>query len=408
MFLLILFVFSYSKLMSIDDVKLHSCSRIKAHTDHYAKHIMSDSLANKKIVEDNMFIGYKQRRNGIGEFAPLKFQVFFEEGIDLESKEIIFEALNMIEQRLKVKPITNDVNLPVCPEKNSATFSFDGHVAIWVHISINDTECDESTIAYSYNCYLSPVDKRPLTGFIKTCPVWKNHNRQMRRLTILHETFHILGFAKEHFKNYPTESRVKSEISPFRFTMYPDKRATAIFRKYQRRRKGIHWGHKGKGSGVRIMKLGLQKSTELARQHFDCIELNGLELSRDVSHCSKTFFFSSFMSPQITGSSNENCLFSYTVLEESGWYIVDKSGLTLGVWMENVGCDVFTMNCLDYWKKNTDTPWFCFEPIEECAIVEWSEIPKKFIYYKSNHMLGGIFGPEMEYCGLRKSFIFKK
>lgn len=73
--------------------------------------------------------------------------------------------------------------------------------------------------------------------------------------------------------------------------------------------------------------------------------------------------------------------------------------------MRGAGCDVFNMNCLDYWIANKDTEWFCFDSVENCAISVWGGMPEKFIYDPKNPKWGGSFGPEMEFCMIHKSFI---
>jgi len=340
-----------------------------------------------------------------GKWEPMQIQLIYEDSVKKDSHEIVKRAVRRIEKRFEIIPIKETVELPICPDKHDAKFEFKGHFALWVSNAENDTECDRGTVAFAYNCILSPVDYRPLTAFLRLCPVWDEYSDAEKELTVLHEIFHGLGFAKEHFKNYPTSSRVKLAVSPFKFTMYPSQRDTAIFREHIRMRKGYGGWFGRKGSGVRIMKLGTNEATELARSHFGCDSLRGVELSRDGSHLSKIYFYDSFMSPVISGSSNMDCLISHVILEESGWYRIAKTGLHNGEWMAGVGCDIFNMNCLDYWVEHKDTEWFWFDSTDNCAIGEWNWIPKKFVYDQSHPEWGGPFGPEMEFCMIHKKYL---
>lgn len=245
-----------------------------------------------------------------------------------------------------------------------------------------------SVLAYAAHCpnQDDAVTRRPLVGTANFSPARVVVGDPGLEAIVRHEITHALGFSESLFPMFAASPVTRTRIVTTRRTPYT------------------------------IAEIVSPKALAAAREHFDCVGLQGAEIENGGgtgtagSHWEKTRFGVEFMVGTSTMSSAYSKL-TFALLEDSGWYGVDYTyrGITLNPWGFQAGCDFAQKSCMDEasWQSK-GWPYWCDTPPEDtnqnrpsgCSIdraginvcfirrVTGENIPPQFQYYNDPTITG--------------------
>lgn len=188
-------------------------------------------------------------------------------------------------------------------------------------------ENDSSTdyFAAATPCYLSARDNRPTVGayilnmaYLKTAPI----NEYLYFSTFAHEFTHILGFSNDLFERYVDSSGRRRTLSEV---------VTQI-----------------RIGSETFNAIKLPEVINYARTYFNCPSIQGVPLENNGgdgsagSHWEKTFMPQEYMNPTVENPGILS-MFTYALLQGTGWYQVDTSGAQNYDWGQNAGCGIFNI-----------------------------------------------------------------
>lgn len=205
-----------------------------------------------------------------------------------------------------------------------------------VIIPMFDTTAEASTEAYASPCSLDPNNYRPIVGVMAFNP--KNFQVKMKNtieyyiMLVVHEINHILSFNDTLFDYFINPSTNK-----------PLGRANII--------------KKVTINGIERSLITTPKVLEMAKKHFNCQSLQGVELENQGgegsagSHWEARSMLGDFM---IAETYPENVISEITLalFEDSGWYKVNWYTGGLFRYGKNEGCDFLTKKCIIDGKTN--------------------------------------------------------
>ena len=286
---------------------------------------------------------------------------------------------------LKAKEATICGDVLTVPDKYITT-GVTTDVLIFVLASQASSGCSGGgTLAYASHCEQDPDTDRPIIGYIMMCPqhheVKTVRGRRDEDLhTAIHEVLHILGWSDGLFpwfrdeSNNPRTARCPNLQGPLPVGVqwlqdktYTDEAALCcasntighppFFCKSQRY---------STSTGTVLVETGAKpvlntvtdthklirtpKVLELAREHFACSSLAGVELEDDGgagsagSHWEKRQMFTEFMCADPSGFQNTKSVLTLALMEDSGWYKANYTAADTLRWGRNKGCD-FTQTC---------------------------------------------------------------
>ncbi|XP_065839196.1 leishmanolysin-like peptidase isoform X2 [Oscarella lobularis] len=234
--------------------------------------------------------------------------------------------------------------------------------------SFSDSNAAEN-VAYAGHCQQDLATDRPVFGFINICPNLLSTSVDMygQQLAIIkHEILHALGFSVSLYAFYrdsngnPRTAR-DSNNYPMSYNqngpyyVWDNTTIATVTRNNWQTRSGVI------SHNVNIVVT--PKVKEVARTHFNCPLLDGVELENQgsaqtaFSHWEKRLLENEAM----TGTFTQNPVFSeitFALLEDSGWYKPDYSKADRLNWGKNAGCSFTTQSCGSPINSNNPAP-FC-------------------------------------------------
>ena len=238
----------------------------------------------------------------------------------------------------------------------------------------------ENVIASASACLLESKTKRPIAGILNLLNSYKfdaKNAEEYLQMLLIHEITHILVFSSSLFDFFNTNKKVYKEVTL---------------------------------RGERKTLIVTPKVVELARLHFGCESLEGVEIESQGglgsagSHWESRTMLGDYM---VSTDYDEKVISEITLglFEDSGWYTVNY--LTGGLFRfgKNQGCKFITEKCVVNGKTKFPLD-FCTENYEgctsghlakgECYLGRFSgALPERFQYF-SEPSVGGF--PSADYC----------
>lgn len=294
----------------------------------------------------NVFVDNLRREISSSEWGPIRIKIQYDDIKHNDIKILVGEIKNMFERIIQVKNFHVGFEAYNCLlDKFMNIHDHD----IVIHISETQYNCQTKSLAYAQICEINDVDKRPISSVVNIC---KMGDLVDLYLWITHEFFHAFGFSKYVFNSMM--------VRPF----FKD--------------------------GQTIYKLISKHALNTSREYFNCKDLNGVELERDLSHLKKRIYFQDLMSAVYTQGIGMSKL-DFMVLHDMPFYRINFEELNKTVtdsqWGKGLGCSFAHDSCLDSYLKNKEYSPFCFNGKEEKCTYDNNGIGKcEVIEYKSKKM----------------------
>ncbi|XP_040296892.1 leishmanolysin-like peptidase isoform X1 [Bufo bufo] len=244
-----------------------------------------------------------------------------------------------------------------------------------LYVSAITTErcSQENIVAYAAYCQLEAEMDRPIAGYANLCPSMISTQPQEfagMLSTVKHEIIHALGFSAGLFAFFyddsgePLTPRSADGLPVFNESLGVYQWSEKVVRMITR-----NWDIRGaKMVPRKVYLLVTPRVTDEVRSHFDCPDLEGMELENqggmgtELNHWEKRLLENEAM----TGSHTQNRVFSritLALMEDTGWYRANYSMAQKLDWGRGKGCDFATKSC-KFWiteqsrKKQNVSP-FC-------------------------------------------------
>ena len=256
---------------------------------------------------------------------------------------------------------------------------------IVIFITARTTRFTGSTAAFACSCLDDFATRRPIAGYVNWGPNSINLDiiSYGEQLGIgIHELTHALGFGPGKYSYYGGHPN-------------GDGNNTVVVT------------YNEDGMSHTVVLLTTPKVIEVAREHFNCQTLQGVELENGgsngtaSSHWERRVLYNEYM----TGSTNYEpyySQFTLALLEDSGWYYPNYTNSRKLIWGKNQGCDFVTKRC----NKRTGS-YFCNKDTEACSfdgtkkgrcnVRSGYTLPAWYTYF-SDPSLGGT-DSLADYCG---------
>lgn len=298
-------------------------------------------------------------------------------------KSAITQATNHFKKLLKVNNVYKiEIDEPTQCEKTllkSKSITVDADIVIYpVILSKNDL--GENVIAAASACFLDSDTGRPIAGVLYLGASYdfsKVNSADYLEMVLLHEISHILVFSSGLFDYFPNQPVYKKQIV----------------------------------NGVERKLINSTAVLKMARQHFGCDSLSGLELEDQGgvgsvgSHWESRIMLGDYM---ISTDYDETVISDITLalFEDSGWYQVSYYSGGLFRFGKDQGCSFLNEKCVKDGVV-TFSKEFCNQPNEGkclpghiskgiCYIVEYTEpLPSEYRYFAKSTQ-GGFF--PADYC----------
>eukprot|EP00877_Chromochloris_zofingiensis_P000295 jgi/Chrzof1/10266/Cz04g34240.t1 len=206
-----------------------------------------------------------------------------------------------------------------------------------------------STLAYTVSCAYEPLTSRPVLGAINICK-WglrSGGSLDVVTETLVHELIHAMGFDNELFEFFydaTTGSTYKNV--PLKNVTDKTGRTTATY-------------------------ITTPKVREYARRYFDCSKLIGApaDIHSSGSHWKQRLMNHELMIPTAAEDEQRSRLTMFTLLlmEDSGWYVANRSAAQELEWGRGAGCSFALRSCQDYMKTAKGQTYFCNKKNSEAA-----------------------------------------
>jgi leishmanolysin-like peptidase len=314
-------------------------------------------------------------------------------------KDVLSKAGRWLNKALRVRPVQGALKftrtgygldcgdeVPTVPEQYVTTGVFNTDVLIFVlSDDVGQSDCTSGTLAYATHCQLDQND-RPVFGYIQMCAVHfhplvsaRGDKKTESDLdedfhTALHEIIHILGFSEGLFPFFRDHSnKPLTPRCPTKYETIPASFDGERFQWYLGENRGqVGWccapntlgqpPFRCEETGIRFVSKDVQRSVDLpqqsdlnlvggkrtvlstpnllalARQHFDCPSLDGVELEDDGgkgtagSHWERRVLLNEYMTGAPIGLKNAKSAFTLALLQDSGWYQANFQAADLLAW----------------------------------------------------------------------------
>eukprot|EP01084_Bolivina_argentea_P161176 280609_1 len=275
----------------------------------------------------------------------------------------------------------------ICNYTSCKTFHETGmyNTDLIIYVTAVETSECVGNMAYAAFCHINSND-RPIAGHLNLCkstiathgtPVW-----EAAVATIVHETFHVLGFYTRGFPMFKYNNGTRRND------------VTRIINK--------------RGSDRVIITLPTVVS--LAKEFFNCSYMDGIELDGNGgalsvgSHWNGRILLNDIMVSAIPSSGNgiSYTIFTLAVLADSGWYSINWDYSQLPANGRNKGCEWYDNKCIDGDRRTSiDITSFCtsnvdyscgasYVGLEYCTVEQWSyALPKNMQYWSTDPTIGG-------------------
>ena len=262
----------------------------------------------------------------------------------------------------------------------------DADLVIFVHARNEATVCQEGkNLAYATHCLQDQYD-RPIAGFVQLCP---KHHREKRIVgdrdedlhTAIHEMLHVMGFSEALYpfwRDRDGEPRTKrcivtqTESEKYQIVFPPGSEPYRKDVSYQGNEYccSTNLEYSGKppfnckyaqsygqiryqvsentlskrGGGDQSVLIKTPNVVRIAREHFGCPNLAGLQLEDDGkagtagSHWEKSLMMTEFMCASSSGFQNVKSSLTLALMEDTGWYKANYSMAETLLWGYKKGC----------------------------------------------------------------------
>ena len=238
----------------------------------------------------------------------------------------------------------------------------------------------ENVIASASACLMESRTKRPIAGILNLLNTYKFESKNAEeylQMLLIHEITHILVFSSGLFDYFNTNKEIYKQV-----TLRGEKKIIIV----------------------------TPKVVEMARVHFGCDSLEGVEIESQGgsgsagSHWEARTMLGDYM---ISTNYDESVISEITLalFEDSGWYTVNYYTGGLFRFGKNQGCDFIKEKCvidgkttfpLDFCTKNYEGCTAGHLAKGECYLGKYEEtLPKRFQYF-SEPKAGGF--PSADYC----------
>lgn len=210
--------------------------------------------------------------------------------------------------------------------------------------AVQNSDCDAGAAAWARPCLLDLGNNRPLMGAANICPPALSMLDESSLTAVLaHEMIHALGFTESMFNltRRPDGSpRPQSEVV-----------ASAVI------------------DGRTVSRLITPRVRDAARAHFGCDSLAGAQLENEGSEGSagshweynlfqgEVMVASTIFAADGSPPALSNLTLSY--LEDTGWYVANRSSAGLLAWGAGAGCALPEKSCQQYMAAVPDQRLFC-------------------------------------------------
>lgn len=244
-------------------------------------------------------------------------------------KEIMTKAVDTIQKLVMVKRFTSPLKIDSCypSVKISDQVMYKGEAADLIIFPYFKLISDNYTEASAAVCKADSTTLRPIAGFIefeKNFDTTKINAIENKTMLIIHQIYHILAFNDALF-GFFLDQNGNTQV-------YDNIIHTATVN----------------GKTVRMIKT--PTVLEIARTHFNCPTLQGIELEdmdggSTGSHWESRIMYGDFM---IATQSTENVIsdISLALLEDSGWYKVNYYTGGLFRYGKGKGCQFVNSKCI--------------------------------------------------------------
>jgi hypothetical protein len=251
---------------------------------------------------------------------------------DLKSnvKEVVERAKSVIESLIKIQRLSRKLTVTKCNQYISIadeikSLGVNADLIIFPYV---DTEMQGTTQAYASTCVISTRNSRPIAGFMgftKNLNNLKTNWLDYYTNIAVHELTHVLGFNSDIFEAFVDENnnRISLEKTIQEITV----------------------------DGVKKKMIISPKALEAARKHFNCPDLQGIELENQGgqgtmgSHWESRIMLTEYM---VGFTYDEATLSEITLafLEDTGWYKTNYYTGGLFRFGKNAGCSFINNKCI--------------------------------------------------------------
>lgn len=305
-------------------------------------------------------------------------------------------AVRVLQQYIKVRlPASRPVKAvrepmdQYCGEANAdAVFKgagFSGADSAFYVTAKKTGSCGANTIAYTIICHMEPFTYRPNVAAINLCPrFWEltppAGSKQVSAL--VHEMIHGLGFSdrmfpflydatsgaqyeevvREHTLGAPLASSAGSGVR--HFTPASQAKQPVQFQDAAAAKESADGSDSDKKA--RVLFLVTPRLAAFAREYYGCASLPGAPADALTagSHWRQAVINHELMQPASAEDSQRKRISGFTLnfLEDSGWYVTDKSGAQELEWGRGAGCGFVLDGCSSYASSNAGKqPYYCSE-----------------------------------------------
>ena len=297
--------------------------------------------------------------------------------------------------------------------------------------------CSGNYLASSTYCSTDQFD-RPIAGLLHLCigdDFFKKSSLEMNQVTIMHELGHILGFNSQsmaHFRRKNGDPITLRDENGDVFDELVNCTGVAEGRQARIPLPSPDILQFTEVRGVRVAQIVTPAVQQIARNHFDCQDLEGAELESYsyrgdanstgfVDHCisdhwERRLFKSDIMNPIVDSVSSLSHISPLTLayFMDSGWYKVDISrAAEPDIWGRAAGCDFVNKQCIsDEGEVSlTNSQFFCSSSLigkidgcaddmmgkASCSVVEYSDELATEYQYFDNPLIGGQ-DADLDFC----------
>ncbi|KXZ43308.1 hypothetical protein GPECTOR_95g697 [Gonium pectorale] len=210
--------------------------------------------------------------------------------------------------------------------------------------AVNNDDCAGGAAAWARPCLLDLGDNRPLVGAANVCPgALRMLDEASLTAVVAHEMIHALGFTD----------------AMYNLTRRPDGSPRPISELVQ----------SATVDGRSVMQLVSPGVRDAARAHFGCSALEGAQLEEDGSagsvgsHWEYTLYQGEVMVASTIFAADgspptlSNMTLSY--LEDTGWYVANRSAAGRLAWGAGAGCGLPSMSCKQLMAAEPGQRYFC-------------------------------------------------
>jgi len=333
---------------------------------------------------------------------------------------------------LQGRAYCGDTEFSRVPTTHISTGVPDADLVLYVSGAPSARFCGPSTLAVAVACNFDQFD-RPTAGAINFCldQIDLDENGKASESVTqdnvdvaVHEAAHVLGMSSNSYRffwdpdvGYERTARPFSAKSVIcvdgveRTLILPSDNTMKFFIAT---------------SGQRYASIVTPKVATIARNQFNCQELNGAQLENQPTgensctgdHWDERMYYPEALSGVISPTTNVLSPLTLALLEDSGWYRANYASANVSPWGHGVGCDFVSSPCLVGGGNNRDGSvpsyakgYFCNKASSRgcspaythkmaCTVIDYSlrgqyQPPVQFQYF-SDEAIGG--PREADYC----------